>query len=148
MAVSREMAMVWMRNLLIEQVPQTAEQIHARQILVNTENQAIGIQRQLEAGTSFKSIAFDYDPETGGELGWFPRGYLLQPDIENAAFALQPEQFSAIIPTSYGFHIIEVIEVDPRHPLSQDALLFIQRKSLESWLDAQRIQSTIDLLVP
>ncbi|MDO9545514.1 MAG: SurA N-terminal domain-containing protein [Pelolinea sp.] len=147
-AVSREMAMIWMRNLLIEQVPQTAEQIHARQILVDNENEAIGIQRQLEAGTPFKTLAFQYEPETGGELGWFPRGYLLQQDIENAAFSLQPGQYSGIIPTSFGFHLIEVIEVDPQHPLSQDALQLIQRKAIESWLDDARAQSKVEILVP
>ena len=41
-AVSRDMAVIWMRNYLIAQVPQTAEQVHARQILVNSENEAIG----------------------------------------------------------------------------------------------------------
>ena len=146
-AVSRDMAVIWMRNYLIAQVPQTAEQVHARQILVNSENEAIGIQRQLEVGTSFKSLAFSYDPLTGGELGWFPRGYLLQPEVENAAFSLQPGQYSGIIPTSLGFHIVEVIEVDPQHSLSQDALLFVQRQVLENWLDEQITQSTIEILI-
>jgi peptidyl-prolyl cis-trans isomerase C len=146
-AVSRDMAVIWMRNYLIAQVPQTAEQVHARQILVNGENEAIGIQRQLEVGTSFKSLAFSYDPLTGGELGWFPRGYLLQPEVENAAFSLQSGQYSGIIPTSLGFHIVEVIEVDPQHSLSQDALLFVQRQVLENWLDEQITQSTIEILI-
>ena len=147
-AVSREMAMIWMRNSLIEQISQTVEQIHARQILVNSENEAIGIQRQLEAGTSFKTLAFQYDPNTGGDLGWFPRGYLLQPDIENAAFALQPGQYSGIIPTNIGFHLIEVIEVDPQRKLSHDALIALQQKSLETWLNEQHAQSAIEILVP
>ena len=147
-AVARELAVVWMRNFLIEQIPQTAEQIHARQILVDTENEAIAVQRQLEAGTPFKTLAFQYEPDTGGELGWFPQGYLLQPDIEYAAFALQPGQYSGIIPTSYGFHLIEVIEVDPQRTLSQDALLFTQRETLEAWLDTQLSQSTIEILIP
>jgi len=147
-AVSRDMAVIWMRNYLIAQVPQTAEQVHARQILVNSENEAIGIQRQLEVGTSFKSLAFLYDPLTGGELGWFPHGYLLQPEVENAAFSMQPGQYSGIIPTSFGFHIVEVIEVDPKHSLSQDALLFVQRQALENWLDEQINQSTIKILIP
>jgi peptidyl-prolyl cis-trans isomerase C len=146
-AVSRDMAVIWIRNYLIAQVPQTTEQVHARQILVESENEAIGIQRQLEVGTSFKSLAFSYDPLTGGELGWFPRGYLLQPDVENAAFSLQPGQYSGIIPTSFGFHIVEVIEVDPLRLLSQDALLFVQRQALENWLDAQIAQSTIEILI-
>ena len=147
-AVSRDMTVIWMRNYLIAQVPQTAEQVHARQILVNSENEAIGIQRQLEVGTSFKSLAFLYDPLTGGELGWFPHGYLLQPEVENAAFSMQPGQYSGIIPTSFGFHIVEVIEVDPKHSLSQDALLFVQRQALENWLDEQINQSTIKILIP
>lgn len=147
-AVSRDMAVIWMRNYLIAQVPQTAEQVHARQILVKSEDEAIGIQRQLEVGASFKSLAFSYDPLTGGELGWFPRGYLFQPDVENAAFSLQPGQYSGIILTSYGFHIVEVIEADPQHPLSQDALLYVQRQALENWLDEQITQSTIEILIP
>lgn len=146
--VSRDMAVIWMRNYLIAQVPQAAEQVHARQILMNSENEAIGIQRQLEVGTSFKSLAFLYDPLTGGELGWFPRGYLLQPEVENAAFSMQPGQYSGIILTSFGYHIVEVIEVDPQHSLSQDALLFVQRQALENWLDEQITQSTIEILIP
>ena len=147
-AVSRDMAVIWMRNSLIAQVPQTAEQVHARQILVNSENEAIGIQRQLEVGNSFKSLAFSFDPLTGGELGWFPRGYLLQPEVENAAFSMQPGQYSGTITTSFGFHIVEVVEVDPKHPLSQDALLFVQRQVLDNWLDEQINQSAIEILIP
>ena len=147
-AVSRDMAVVWMRNYLIAQVPQKTEQIHARQILVNGENEAIGIQRQLEVGTSFKSLAFLYDPLTGGELGWFPRGYLLQPEVENIAFSLQAGQYSGIIPTIYGFHIVEVIEVDPLRLLSKDALHKMQRQALEDWLNTQIEQSAIEILIP
>jgi peptidyl-prolyl cis-trans isomerase C len=147
-AVSRDMAVIWMRNYLIAQVPQKTEQIHARQILVNSENEAIGIQRQLEVGTLFKSLAFSYDPLTGGELGWFPRGYLLQPEVENIAFSLQAGQYSGIIPTIYGFHIVEVIEVDPLHLLSKDAQLFMQRQALEDWLNTQIEQSAIEILIP
>ena len=146
-AVSRDLAVIWQRNFLIAQVPETAEQIHARQILVKSENEAIGIQRQLEVGTSFKDLAFSYDPLTGGDLGWFPRGYLLQQDVENAAFSLQPGQYSGIIPTSFGFHIVEVIEVDPQHSLSQDALLFVQGQALENWLDEQESAGAIEILI-
>ena len=144
-AVSRDMAVIWMRNFLIAQVPQKTEQIHARQILVNSENEAIGILRQLEVGTSFKSLAFLYDPLAGGDLGWFPRGYLLQPDVENIAFSLQAGQYSGIIPTVYGFHIVEVIEVDPLRLLSKDAQHFMQRQALEDWLSTQIEQSTIEI---
>ena len=146
-ALARDMAAVWMRNRIIESVPTTADQIHARQILVRSENEAIAVERQLQVGTDFTALAYEYDPLTGGELGWFPSGYLLQPDVEAAAFSLQPGQFSGIIPTSYGFHIIYVIERDPNHPLSGEAFLLKQRESLENWLTEQRTKGSVEIYI-
>ncbi len=44
---------------------------------------------QLQAGADFATLAYRYDPLTGGDLGWFPRGVLTQPAVEEAAFSLQ-----------------------------------------------------------
>jgi peptidyl-prolyl cis-trans isomerase C len=147
-ALAQDMAAVWMRNKILSDVPQTADQVHARQILLKSENEAIAVQRQLQVGKSFESLAFEYDALTGGDLGWFPSGYLLQPDVEKAAFSLQPSQYSAIIQTSYGYHIVYVIERDSQHPLSQEALQFMQRNALEKWLSEQRSSSAVEILVP
>jgi len=145
--IARERAVIWMRNNLIEQMPATADQVHARQILVNTENEAIAVLRRLEVGTPFSELAYEYDPLTGGDLGWFPRGYLFQPAVEEAAFALQPGQVSGVVETNYGYHILEVIERDPQHTLSGDALIETQRKAIENWLEERRAQSTIEIYV-
>ncbi len=148
LALRRDMAATWMRNQLIAAVPTAVEQVHARQILLEDQNEAENVLRQLQAGTAFDTLAYEYDALTGGELGWFPRGYLLQPDVENAAFSLEAGGYSGIISTSYGYHIVQVIEKDTQHALSPDALLFTQRKALESWLEQQRSQSTIELSIP
>ena len=147
-ALAREMAAIWMRNQIIAGVSSGVEQIHARQILVPTENEALGILRQLEVGTSFESLAFEYDPLTGGDLGWFPQGYLIRPEVDEAAFSLQPGQYSGIIRTDYGFHIVEVIERDANHPLTNDALVFIQQKAMDNWLAAQKEIAAIEILTP
>jgi peptidyl-prolyl cis-trans isomerase C len=146
-AVARELAVIWMRNYLIDQAPATAEQVRARQILVDTQNEAIAVQRRLEVGTPFSDLAYEYDPLTGGELGWFPRGYLFQPAVEEAAFALQPGQYSGTIETNYGFHIVEVIERDPQRELKGDALIAAQRAYIGTWLADQRAQSMIEIYV-
>jgi peptidyl-prolyl cis-trans isomerase C len=146
-SLARDMSAIWMRNRIIESVPTTADQVHARQILVRSENEAIAVERRLQVGTDFTAIAYEYDPLTGGELGWFPVGYLLQPDVEAAAFSLQPGQFSRIIPTSYGFHILFVIERDPNYPMSGEALLFKQREALVQWLSERRAQSNIEIYI-
>lgn len=147
-ALALDMAAIWMRNKLIADVPLTADQVHARQILVTNENEATAVERQLQVGKVFETLAFEYDPLTGGDLGWFPSGYLLQPDVEKAAFSLQPGQYSGIVPTSYGYHIVYVIERDSQHPLSPEALKFTQRNALEKWLSDQRTQSAIEILIP
>jgi len=147
-ALQRDMAAVWMRNAIIAAVPLTADQVHARQILVRKENEALAFERQLQVGADFETLAFQVDPLTGGELGWFPIGYLLQPDVENAAFALQPGHYSAVIQTSYGYHIVYIIERDSQHLLSPDALQTIQRQALEKWMEERLSQSSIEILVP
>jgi parvulin-like peptidyl-prolyl isomerase len=144
-AVARELAVVWMRNYLIDQIPTTAEQVHARQIIVDSENAATAVLRQLEVGKVFTDLAFGYDPLTGGDLGWFPRGYLFQPAVEDAAFSLAPGQFSGIIQTNYGYHLIEVIERDPQRQLSADALLQVQRRTIDAWLQDFKTQSAIEI---
>jgi len=146
-ALARDMAAVWMRNRILGSVPTTADQVHARQILVRSENEAIASERRLQVGTDFNTLAYEYDPLSGGDLGWFPAGYLLQTDVEIAAFSLQPGQYSPIIPTSYGYHIVYVIERDQNHPLSPEALLFTQRLAMENWLNEQRNQSSVEIYV-
>jgi len=125
----------------------TAEQVHARQILVDSENMALAVLRRLEVGTSFSDLAYEYDPLTGGDLGWFPRGYLFQPAVEEAAFALEPGQYSGVIETNYGFHIVGVIERDQQRELKGDALLAAQRTAIETWLADRRDQSAIEIYV-
>ena len=57
-----------------------------------------------------------YDPITLGELGWVPRGYLLDPKADEAVFALQAGAYSDVIATDAGFHIFKALERGD-HPL-------------------------------
>ena len=145
--LSRAMASAWMRDRVAAQAGTTADQVHARQIRVNNEGEARAVQAQLQAGTDFTELAAEYDPLTRGDLGWFPRGYLYQKAIEDAAFALQPGQVSAMITTEIGYHFVLVIERDTNHPLSLDALQFVRRQALEKWLAQKRSEAKIDILI-
>lgn len=142
------LAAAWERDQIIASVPQTAAQVHARQILVFTADEASKIESQVNSGADFATLAFNYDPNTGGDLGWFPQGYLTEPAIETAAFSMKAGQVSDVIKTDLGYHIIQVIAVDPQHPLSPDQRLALQHKALEQWLQAQVAKSTIKILTP
>jgi len=133
-----------MRDKIIAEVPRTVEQVHARQILLYNDADAQSILTQLKAGAKFDDLAVTYDPVTRGDLGWFPQGYLLDSNLETAAFALQVGQFSEVIASQVGFHIIYIVERGP-HPLSPDALLVLQERAVTDWVTQQRAQAGIVL---
>jgi peptidyl-prolyl cis-trans isomerase C len=145
LALKRAVEAAWMRDKIISAVPHTMEQVHAQQILLYNEETALVIADRLAAGADFAELAALYDPTTAGELGWFPRGYLLEPQIEEAAFSLEPGQFSEMITTEVGFHFVYVIDRESEHPLAPDAYLVMQENALQDWLDKQHASGDIKL---
>jgi peptidyl-prolyl cis-trans isomerase C len=146
--LSLEIEAGWMRNEITTAVPQTAEQVHARQILFSDIFSAERVLEQLQNGSPFDNAVQANDPQELGTLGWFPRGYLLQAQVEEAAFALQPGEFSGVIETELGFHIIEVLERSPDRELTPQARLALQMKALTDWLATERAQSAIEISLP
>ncbi len=131
-----------LQEALGQEVPTTAEQVHARHILVATEEEAKKVVERLEAGESFEALAKELSTDTsnkdeGGDLGWFGRGTMVT-EFEDAAFALQPGQTSDPVQTSYGYHIIYMIERDANRPLDEDTLAQKRSSALEDWLTTQR----------
>jgi len=147
-SLARSIAAAWMRDQIIAGVPSTAEQVHARQILLYNSDQAESVYAQLQAGSDFVTLATEYDPLALGELGWFPRGYLTIPELDDPVFSLQPGEYSQIIETSLGFHIVQVIERDPQHPLSPGAFKALKDQAIHNWLVERYDQSNIQILLP
>jgi peptidyl-prolyl cis-trans isomerase C len=144
----RSVAAAWMRDQIIAAVPSTTEQVHARQILLYNSGDAETVYAQLQAGNDFATLATQYDPLSSGELGWFPRGYLTIPELDDPIFSLQPGEFTEIIQTELGYHIVQVIEKEPQHPLSPGAYQTLQVQAVQNWLIEYRNQSDIQILYP
>jgi hypothetical protein len=138
----------WQRDQIAASVPDAVEQVRARQIFSRTAEEAQYALASLNSGVSFDELAWRYSPETGGELGWFPRGYLLFPSIEEVAFSLPVGLHSEIIQTEIGYHIIEVMEHVDSYPLTTDAKLSLQAKALADWLQAERAKAQIEITMP
>jgi peptidyl-prolyl cis-trans isomerase C len=147
-ALKRSIASAWMRDQIAAGVPKSAEQVHARQILLYTADQANEVMGLLKAGNDFGNLAVQYDPVTRGDLGWFPRGYLLDKKLEDTAFSLQPEATSEVIETLAGYHILQVLERADQRPLTPEALLAQQVQAVKAWLEQRRGQAEIQILVP
>jgi peptidyl-prolyl cis-trans isomerase SurA len=87
------------------------------------------VSERLAAGGSFEELAREYSDDasgaTGGDLGTFDRGVMV-PEFDSAVFAMEEGEVSGIIPTRFGFHIVEILErsdttVHARHILARVA---------------------------
>ncbi len=144
-ALKRSAEAAWMRDKIIADVPTVMEQIHVRQILTYNEADARAALDEIKAGADFDAKAALFDPVTFGELGWVPRGYLLDPAADEALFALQAGMYTDVIATDAGFHIFMVVERGD-HPLTPDALLAMQELAVGNWLADQRAKSGVVLI--
>jgi parvulin-like peptidyl-prolyl isomerase len=141
-----------MTQRIVESVPTTGEHVHARHILVDTSQEAERILTQLQAGADFATLARAYSQDTstrdnGGDLGFFPRGILLAPEVEDVAFALQPGQFSNVVQSALGYHIVQVIERDPARPIKPENLRLIQERTVQEWVEGLWAEAVVQRFI-
>lgn len=89
------------------------ETVRARHILVDTESEANKIIEEIKSGLDFEDAAKKYSKcpskTNGGDLGYFTRGKMVK-EFENASFELEKGEMSEPVKTSFGYHIIEVLD--------------------------------------
>lgn len=87
------------------------EEVRARHILVESEDEASRIRRELQAGGDFAELAYKYSKDRGGQdggdLGYFMRGQMVKP-FEEAAFNMETGTLSEPVKSDFGWHIIKV----------------------------------------
>ncbi|WP_052476442.1 foldase protein PrsA [Cohnella kolymensis] len=94
---------------------ETPKQVKASHILVPTQKEADAILAELKAGKDFAALAKEksQDPgskDQGGDLGFFGQGQM-DPQFEEAAFALKKDELSKVVQSQHGFHIIKVTDI-------------------------------------
>jgi peptidyl-prolyl cis-trans isomerase C len=101
------------------------EQVRASHILVTVDANASdadrkkakekidGLLKQLQAGADFAKLAQEHSgcpsSKQGGDLGYFGKGQMVKP-FEEKAFALKPGEFSGVVETQFGYHIVKLVE--------------------------------------
>ncbi len=144
--LERSIAASWMRDQILAGYPDKVEQVHARQILLYNADEASDVLARIRAGTNFLTLASEYDPLGAGDLGWFPRGYLTDVKLEEAAFSLQPGEISDVIATDMGHHILLIVERDPVRDLDPNARIVLREQAIQAWLEERRMDSEIVIL--
>jgi peptidyl-prolyl cis-trans isomerase C len=89
------------------------QEVHARHILVETEDEAKAVKAELDKGADFAELAKkkskDPGASDGGDLGFFTKDQMV-PEFSAVAFALEPGKISDPVKSQFGWHIIKVEE--------------------------------------
>jgi len=89
------------------------QEVHARHILVETEDEAKQVAEELKKGADFAELAKkkskDPGASDGGDLGFFTKDQMV-PEFSAVAFSLEPGKISDPVKTQFGWHIIKVEE--------------------------------------
>jgi len=123
------------------------EQVHARHILVETEEEANNLLLQLKEGlTDFAELAKEKSigpsAPNGGDLGFFARGQMVK-EFEDAAFSLETGEISDVVQTQFGYHIIKCEEKKEEYsPTFEEA-----KERISDTLKYQRENDAISSLV-
>ncbi len=147
-----------LKELYLEEIKNVERQdeIHARHILVRTEQEAKEILGLLKSGADFKTLAnaksLDAESANGGDLGYFQEKMMI-PEFSGPVFALKKGELSQPIKTPFGWHIVLVEDKRladlPAFEEVQDQLrqLFLER-NIKSILKQEEQKYKVNIIVP
>jgi peptidyl-prolyl cis-trans isomerase C len=131
---------------------QPEQEFHAAHILVETEEEAKDLIKELEGGADFAALAEEHSTDTsaanGGDLGWFGIGMMVKP-FEDAVIATAPGTWSPPVQSQFGWHIVKMLETREKplptiDEVRAELIAGLQQKILEDKLAELRAAGEID----
>jgi peptidyl-prolyl cis-trans isomerase C len=141
-ATDAELQIAYQQNL--DEI--SAPQYKARHILLDSEDEALGIIEELQQGASFEELAQTRSTgpsgPSGGDLGWFTTDSMVAP-FSDAITSMEVGTFTAEpVATRFGWHVILLEDVTASQPPGLDAV----REEIRSFVEQQRIQEYLESL--
>ena len=126
-------------------------EIHARHILLATEDEAKAALKRVKGGEDFAKVAAELSKDPageGGDLGWFTKDRMV-PEFAEAAFKLDAGQISDPVKTQFGWHIIKVEEkrvktFPPFEELKDQAGRFVAQKAQSDLITKLRADAKVE----
>jgi len=128
------------------------QEVHARHILVETEDEAKAVKAELDKGADFAELAKkkskDPGASDGGDLGFFTKEQMV-PEFSEVAFKLDPGKISDPVKSQFGWHIIKVEEKRNRKPPEFDQVkaqieTYVTRKAQADYVGKLRESAKIE----
>ena len=130
------------------------EEVHARHILVEDENEAKSLLEQLKSGADFAALAKEKSKDPGaaegGDLGYFPKNQMV-PEFADVAFKMYPGQLSNPVKTQFGWHVIKVEDRRTKQPPEFDKVkdqleAYLARKAQTDFITKLRQSAKVERL--
>ena len=130
------------------------EEVHARHILVESEDEAKAILEQIKGGADFAALAKEKSKDPGaadgGDLGYFTKDQMV-PEFSEVAFKMYAGQLSNPVKTQFGWHIIKVEDKRTKQPPEFDKVkdqieTFLARKAQTDFIAKLRQTAKIERL--
>jgi peptidyl-prolyl cis-trans isomerase C len=128
------------------------EEVRARHILVDSEDEAKTLLDQIKGGADFATIAKEKSKDPGaaegGDLGYFTKDQMV-PEFAEVAFKMYPGQLSNPVKTQFGWHIIKVEDKRTKQPPEFDKVkdqieAYLARKSQSEFISKLRQSAKIE----
>jgi len=130
------------------------EEVRARHILVESEDEAKALLEQLKNGADFATLAKEKSKDPGaaegGDLGYFTKDQMV-PEFADVAFKMYPGQLSNPVKTQFGWHVIKVEDRRTKQPPEFDKVkdqieAFLARKAQTDFITKLRQSAKVDRL--
>ncbi|HIV75842.1 MAG TPA: peptidylprolyl isomerase [Candidatus Pseudogracilibacillus intestinigallinarum] len=129
-------------------------EVKASHILVDDEETANKVKKELDDGADFAKLAKKYstdeaNKDKGGDLGYFTVGTMVG-EFEEKAFTMEKDEISEPVASDFGFHIILVTdkkETEEEIGSLEDEKEEIRQVLLERKIDPQEAATKIDDLI-
>ncbi len=131
------------------------QEVSARHILVESEDEAKKIAADLKKGGDFAAVAKEKskDPgskDSGGDLGFFTKDQMV-PEFAEVAFKLDKGQISDPVKSQFGWHVIRVDDKRAKQPPAFEQVKdqienFVQRKAQAELIQKLRAEAKIEKL--
>ncbi|HKS17647.1 MAG TPA: peptidylprolyl isomerase [Bradyrhizobium sp.] len=128
------------------------QEVHARHILVETEDEAKAVKAELDKGADFAELAKkkskDPGASDGGDLGFFTKEQMV-PEFSTVAFTLEPGKISDPVKSQFGWHIIKVEEKRSRQAPAFDQVkgqieTYVMRKAQADYVTKLREAAKVE----
>src|SRR6059058_273209 len=128
------------------------QEVHARHILVESEDEAKAIEGELKKGADFAELAKkkskDPGASDGGDLGFFTKEQMV-PEFSSVAFSLEPGKISDPVKSQFGWHVIKVEEKRKRKAPDFDQVkgqieTYVTRKAQADYVGKLRDSAKIE----